>query len=358
VPQAQSFTLPILALLLCLVLPLALSVGTVETDFSETVVILLSGIGIDISALLDKPPGAVEQAVLLNIRTPRVLMALLVGAALGTSGAAMQGMFRNPLADPGLIGISAGAALGAVTIIVLGTSLPVSQKILIPGAAFAGSIVTTIAVYRLATSAGRTSVHTLILAGIAIAAIASAGIGLLSFIADDTQLRTLVFWTMGSFGSATWDNLSIASLLMLLAIAIIPLYGSTLNAILLGESDATFMGYDVERTKLILVVLVALGVGAAVSVSGIIGFVGLVTPHLLRLMIGPDNRLLLPASALLGGICWWLQIFYRAPLSHRQNSQLALSLRCWAPRFSYGCCCASANCPGARSQPDAQIVRS
>ena len=301
-PQAQSFTLPILALLLCLVLPLALSVGTVETDFSETVVILLSGIGIDISALLDKPPGAVEQAVLLNIRTPRVLMALLVGAALGTSGAAMQGMFRNPLADPGLIGISAGAALGAVTIIVLGTSLPVSQKILIPGAAFAGSIVTTIAVYRLATSAGRTSVHTLILAGIAIAAIASAGIGLLSFIADDTQLRTLVFWTMGSFGSATWDNLSIASLLMLLAIAIIPLYGSTLNAILLGESDATFMGYDVERTKLILVVLVALGVGAAVSVSGIIGFVGLVTPHLLRLMIGPDNRLLLPASALLGGI--------------------------------------------------------
>ena len=301
-PQAQSFTLPILALLLCLVLPLALSVGTVETDFSETVVILLSGIGIDSSALLDKPPGAVEQAVLLNIRTPRVLMALLVGAALGTSGAAMQGMFRNPLADPGLIGISAGAALGAVTIIVLGTSLPVSQKMLIPGAAFAGSIVTTFAVYRLATSAGRTSVHTLILAGIAIAAIASAGIGLLSFIADDTQLRTLVFWTMGSFGSATWDNLSIASLLMLLAIAIIPLYGSTLNAILLGESDATFMGYDVERTKLILVVLVALGVGAAVSVSGIIGFVGLVTPHLLRLMIGPDNRLLLPASALLGGI--------------------------------------------------------
>jgi iron complex transport system permease protein len=296
-----ALALAVLVLLLSAVCVIALGVGAVEIRPGQVLAILAAPLGLAL-------PWSVEPAqaaVLMEIRAPRVVMAGLVGAALAVSGAAMQGMFRNPLADPGLIGVSAGAALAAVAVIVLGASvLSGLERVLgaaaVPVAAFLGSLAATLLVKRLATREGRTDVATLLLAGIAIQAVAMAGTGLLSYVADDEQLRTLTFWTMGSMGGATWGALVVAAPLMLLAIVAVPLYARALNALLLGEAEAGHLGFDTERVKRVLVLIVAAAVGAAVAVSGIIGFVGLVVPHLLRLSLGPDHRWLLPGSALLG----------------------------------------------------------
>ncbi|ASJ76884.1 FecCD family ABC transporter permease [Granulosicoccus antarcticus] len=295
--------LPVLVLTLLVVVVLALAVGAVPVPMHKVVGVLLSGAGLP----LDMEFTSTEAAVVQNIRLPRVLMGLLVGGSLAVCGAALQGLFRNPLADPALVGVSSGAALGAVSVIVLSQGIlqPLAQLLglyLLPLAAFIGGVVTTLIVYRLAQSERGVPVATLLLAGIAIGALSGAGTGLLTYLSDDFQLRTLTFWTMGSLGGATWSKLGVAAVLMLLSIMLIPTQARALNAILLGESEAMHLGFDLERVKRRLIVLVALGVGAAVSVSGIIGFLGLVTPHLIRLLVGPDHRQLLPASALAGAI--------------------------------------------------------
>jgi iron complex transport system permease protein len=246
-----------------------------------------------------------EQAVLLAIRLPRVCLGILVGAALAISGATLQGLFRNPLADPGLIGVSSGAALAEVAVIVLGgglaTALPfLPQTWLLPLAAFGGGLACTMFVYRIANRGGRTDIPTMLLCGVAVNAIANAGLGLLVFISDDQQLRDLNFWLLGSLGSVTWAKLLPVVPLAGIAIAILPAFSRFLNAMLLGEAEAHHLGFDVERLKRAAVLFAALATGAAVSVSGVIGFVGLVVPHLIRLLIGPNNATLLPASALLG----------------------------------------------------------
>jgi iron complex transport system permease protein len=286
---------------LTIVTILALGTGAVEISPGEVLAIVLEPLGIGLPWPVD--PG--QAAVVMQIRAPRVVMAILVGAALAVSGAAMQGLFRNPLADPALIGVSAGGALGAVSVIVLGagfiTSLfPALAGGAVPAAAFLGALVATLLVKRLATTDGRTDVATLLLAGIAVQAVSMAGTGLLTYLADDEQLRTLTFWTMGSLGGATWQGLAFAAPLMLVAIIAIPMTARALNAMLLGEAEAGHLGIDTERLKQILILLVAGAVGAAVAVSGIIGFVGLVVPHLLRLTIGPNHFAVLPGSALLG----------------------------------------------------------
>jgi iron complex transport system permease protein len=244
--------------------------------------------------------------IIEHIRLPRTLTGLLVGATLALTGAVMQGLFRNPLADPGLIGVSSGAALGAAVSIVLGgalfSGLPSG---LMPYAtvlgAFIGGVATTLLVYRLGQSSQGTSVASMLLAGIAIAAISGAFIGLLSYIADDAMLRTLTFWNMGSLGGATFERVGVLSLCCALVWWRLPRQARALNALLLGESEARHLGVDVERVKRELVLLTALGVGACVAVSGLIGFVGLVIPHLVRLMLGADHRRVIPASMLLGG---------------------------------------------------------
>jgi iron complex transport system permease protein len=246
-----------------------------------------------------------QAMVLWGIRLPRVVLGVLVGAGLSVSGAAMQGLFRNPLADPALVGISSGAALGAVVTIVLGTALPdgwaeMAGPFLLPLAAFAGGALATLLVYRLATSGGRTSVATMLLAGVAINAVAGAGTGLMTFLADDDQLRDLMFWTLGSLGGATWTRLAVVAPLILIGVAVTLPLARPLNALLLGEAEAGHLGIDTQRVKRRVITLAALVVGAATAVSGIIGFIGLVVPHLLRLALGPDHRLLLPGSALLG----------------------------------------------------------
>lgn len=294
------WTLAALFLLLLALVLVAVGHGAMAVSPGQVLAILGERLGLTLPVDYSRQ----QEAVLLTIRLPRVLLALLVGGGLAVAGAAMQALFRNPLADPGLVGVSSGSALAAVAVIVLGTSwlpaLAPADGFGLPLAAFLGGLLATTLIYHLATSAGRTDVATLLLAGIAINAMAMAGTGLLTYMADDQQLRTLTFWTMGSLGGATWSSVGIcAPFIVLAALAILRLR-RTLNLLLLGEAEALHLGVAIDRVKRWLVVWVALLVGTAVAVSGIIGFVGLVVPHLLRLLLGPDHRHLLPGCVLLG----------------------------------------------------------
>ncbi|UYV35635.1 iron ABC transporter permease [Rhodobacteraceae bacterium D3-12] len=249
--------------------------------------------------------SARDKIILYDIRLPRTAMGVLVGAALAVSGAVMQGVFRNPLADPGLVGVSAGAGLGAIAAIVLGGTLPVALAealgyYVVPVAAFLGAWCSTLVLYRISTRRGRTSVATMLLAGIALGALAGAVSGALTYIADDAQLRTLTFWSMGSLGGATWGKLLTAAPLIILALAVSPFLAHGLNGLALGEAAAAHIGIPVQRLKNTAILMVAGATGAAVAVSGGIGFVGIVVPHLLRLIVGPDHKYLLVNSALLG----------------------------------------------------------
>ncbi|MBL8584847.1 MAG: iron ABC transporter permease [Rhizobiaceae bacterium] len=248
-----------------------------------------------------------DSIIIYEVRLPRILLGILVGAGLAVSGAVMQGLFRNPLADPGLVGVSAGASLGAVSIIVLGQGAlaPVTDllgPLSLPLTAFVGGLATTLLLYRVATRHGRTSVATMLLAGIALAALAMALTGVLIFVADDRQLRDLTFWQLGSLAGATWSKIAAVGPVIALGIATTPFIARGLNAMALGEATAGHLGIPVQRLKYVAIIAVSAMVGASVAVSGAIAFVGIVVPHLLRLAIGPDNRYLLPASALLGAI--------------------------------------------------------
>jgi iron complex transport system permease protein len=246
-----------------------------------------------------------DQLVLWSIRIPRIAAAAMVGALLAVSGAVMQGLFRNPLADPALVGVSSGGAFAAAAAIVvtdskLGESLRFMQNELLPLSAFAGSLATTIILYGIASRAGRTSIAIFLLAGLAIAAIANAGIGLLVFMADDRQLRDITFWLLGSLSGITWAKTATIAPVLALGLAACLWVARGLDVLVLGEAEAFHSGVDVERLKRISIVLVSAMTGVAVSVCGVVGFIGIVVPHLLRLTIGPAHRLLLPASALLG----------------------------------------------------------
>ncbi len=246
-----------------------------------------------------------ERVVLFDIRMPRMAMGVLVGASLAVSGAVMQGLFRYPLADPGLVGVSAGAGLGAITAIVLGGYLPLYLAgifgfYLVPFAAFIGGWGSTMILYRVSTRHGRTSVATMLLAGIALGALAGALSGVMIYLADDAQLRDLTFWGMGSLAGATWAKVFAAAPIILLAIAVAPFLARGLNGLALGEATAHHIGISVQRLKNIAILSVAAATGAAVAVSGGIGFIGIIVPHLLRLSVGPDHKYLLPNSALLG----------------------------------------------------------
>lgn len=298
--QISQKVLAVLAVLSLATLLLSTTVGPMSILWQDSLKVLL-GLG-------SASGGSHMDTIITSIRLPRAVLGMLVGAALAASGAAIQGLFRNPLADPGLIGVSGGAALAAVAVIVLGgTTLgpliawmgPYSLML----AAFGGGFVTTLLVAHIATArSGGTSTSTLLLAGIAINIITGSGIGLFTYMADDTQLRTLTFWSMGSLGGALWEVVLAAGSLILLALLLLPSLSKSLNALLLGESEARHLGVDVDRVKRRVMLLSALAVGAAVAAAGMVGFVGLIVPHLVRMTLGPDHRYLLPASALLGGL--------------------------------------------------------
>ena len=244
-------------------------------------------------------------AILGAIRLPRALLGLGVGVALGLAGAATQGILRNPLADPGLIGVSGGAALGAVTVLVLGEPLAgglpeAARPWLLPAAAFLGAGLVTLFVFRVARRGGVTSVATLILAGVAVNALVGAVIGMLAYVSDDRQLRDLTFWTMGSLGGAGWPLVLVATGLALASGAALLGFARALDLFQLGERAAFHSGLDIERAKLGVGLLTALGVGAVTAAAGPIGFVGLIAPHMARGLVGHAHRAMLPAAALVG----------------------------------------------------------
>jgi len=301
-PLLSSLRRPLPLCLLLGLLALAAAVGGLASGP------LAIGGGDILGALgLGAAPDPTVSATILQLRLPRVLLGLIVGAALAVSGAAMQGIFRNPLADPGLVGVSSGAALAAVAAIVLGGALGntlglgAAGRWLLPLASFGGAALTTLLVSRLSRVDGATQPAQMLLVGLAVNAVSGAGIGLLANIASGPALRALTFWMYGSLGRAGWPEIAVTAPVVLLALLLIPLRGRELNALLLGEAEAAHMGVDVERLKRWLVLLVLLAVGGAVALTGIIAFIGLIVPQLIRLWAGPDHRLLLPASALLGG---------------------------------------------------------
>jgi iron complex transport system permease protein len=284
-----------LVLLLIAVSVLSLGTGAAGVSLGGMARDLLSGEGL----------SPRDRVILLDIRLPRLAMGLLIGAALAMSGALMQGLFRNPLADPGIVGVGAGAGLGAVLAIVLGGMLPAGLAALVgahlvPVAAFLGGWASTLLLYRVATRGGQTSVATMLLAGIALGALAGALTGILVYLADDRQLRDLTFWNMGSLAGASWAKLAASLPLILPVLLLSPLLARGLNALALGEAQAAHLGIRVERVKRLAILGVAAATGAAVAVAGGIGFIGIVVPHLLRLATGPDHRYLLPNAALLG----------------------------------------------------------
>lgn len=251
-------------------------------------------------------PNQRDMLILYNIRLPRVLMAALVGAMLASCGAVLQGLFRNPLADPSLIGVSSGASVGASCAIVLGAAwcqgcADLGLSVVAVGA-FSGGLLAAWIVYTLSTDARGTSVATMLLTGIAISAFAGAINSLFTFFADNDMLRRISLWQMGNLDNASWVDIKACAAVLLLLGIVLPRDTQALNAMLLGESEARHLGVNVEWMKRRLMALTALGVGISVAVAGTVAFVGLIIPHLVRLLVGPDHRFLLPCSALAGAV--------------------------------------------------------
>lgn len=277
---------------------LGLNLGAVTITPIQCLAILTSKLGITFPIKFE-----VQQALVLwTIRLPRVVGGCLVGSALGMAGTAMQGLFRNPLADPGLVGVSSGAALGAVLYLVLGPLFSLPIGLFVPWAAFCGALITAWIAHGLAQREGRTLVSTLLLVGIALNSLCGAAVGLLTFMATDAQLRSIIFWNLGSLGGITWNSVGWLAFFIFPAALGLLSQQRTLNVLLLGEAEGGHLGFSIEKSKRIVLFCTALIVGAAVSFAGMIAFVGLVVPHLLRLWGGPDHRFLLPASAILGAL--------------------------------------------------------
>ena len=279
---------------------LSLALGPVSLPLFDTLRAALRLMGVPIQE------QGLEQAELIlgQIRLPRTLLGLAVGGVLALSGVAMQGLFRNPLADPALVGVSSGASLGAAIAIVGGVALGGLPEFLGPYllsfCAFVGGLAVTALVYRVGRRNGQTHVGVMLLAGIALTALAGSIVGFFTYLADDATLRTLTFWNLGSLNGASYARLW-PLLVVTAGVALwLPRRAKALNALLLGESEAGHLGINVEGLKRELVLCTALGVGAAVAAAGMISFIGLVVPHLVRLLAGPDHRVLLPASVLAG----------------------------------------------------------
>jgi len=301
--QQRRLTIIVLGIALFMAVILGLAVGPLYIPVKHVINIISDYINPFASYQHD----FVQQQVVGSLRGPRVLLGLITGASLAVAGACFQSLFRNPLADPAVIGVSAGASTAAVFYIVLGQGVVMSlfgaiPKFGLPIAAMCGALLAVAVLYVFVNRRGGINVATLLLAGIAVNAFCSAVTGVLVFLSDDQQLRELTFWTLGSLARAQWDGVIPTFIWLCLVLTVLVSLGNALNALAIGESSAFHMGVNVQRVKKILIIFGAAAVGAAVAMTGIIGFVGLVVPHIVRLMIGADNRYVLPASALMGAL--------------------------------------------------------
>ncbi len=287
-----------LALVLLAILSLFLGVYQFEYGFMETLKLLI----LDHSQL-----STTDLYVLKDIRIPRIIMAILIGSGLAVSGTSLQGMFKNPLASPDLIGITSGAVLFAAVTIVLGSYI----RTLIPEflhysllslMSFIGSILTMSFVYKMSSTNGKTNIAVLLLSGVAITALTGATTGLLTYLSTDEELRNLTFWTLGSLAGSNWTKVAILSVVILISLGALINKGKALNAMMLGEKDAEHLGVNVEKLKKRIVLFTALMVGTSVAFSGTIGFVGLIVPYILRLLFKSNYYMILPLSALCGSI--------------------------------------------------------
>lgn len=293
-----STTLLALSGVLAFIAVASITVGPMNISFSDSLR-SLTGAGSDLAPHI--------QLVINEIRLPRTILCMFIGAILAICGVVMQGLFRNPLAEPGIIGVSAGAALGGAFAIVVFADFSQNYPTLmnlaaLPFFAFLGGALTTVLVYWLGTNKFGTSVTIMLLAGVAISSLSGAAIGFMNFIADDQMLRDLTLWSMGSLAGANWSGIALAAVTLVLLMFWFQKKAMSLNALLLGESEAKHLGVPVQKLKRQLILLSAVGVGITVSISGAIGFIGLVIPHLGRMLAGPDHRTLLPISALMGAL--------------------------------------------------------
>jgi len=290
-----AFTVALVALVVLAAASAA--IGQVPTTPAEVAGSILHRIGLDWGPMPAHPAGDIT---LWEVRLPRVLLAILVGAALATAGALLQGVFANPLAEPGVIGVSSGAAVGAGAVIVLGGAFVAAWSVAL--AAFVAGLITTMLVYVLARADGRTEVVTLVLTGVAINAFAGGLIAFLLFVASPAARDQIVFWQLGSLNGATWEAVGVVAVLTVCGVLAAALVASRLDLLALGESAARHLGVDVERLRRTVIVIVAVLATAGVAFTGIIMFVGLIVPHVVRMVVGPGHRVLIPLSAIVGAV--------------------------------------------------------
>uniref|UniRef100_UPI0024543636 FecCD family ABC transporter permease n=2 Tax=Nocardia TaxID=1817 RepID=UPI0024543636 len=290
-----AFAVAVLALVVLAAASAA--IGQVPTTPAEVAGSVLHRVGLDWGPMPAHPSGDIT---LWEVRFPRVLLAILVGAALATAGALLQGVFANPLAEPGVIGVSSGAAVGAGAVIVFGGAFVAAWSV--AAAAFAGGLATTVLVYTLARANGRTEVVTLVLTGVAINAFAGGLIAFLLFVASPAARDQIVFWQLGSLNGATWDAVGVVAALTVAGVAGAAAVASKLDLLALGESAARHLGVDVEKLRRGVIVLVAVLATAGVAFTGIIMFIGLIVPHVVRMIVGPGHRVLIPLSAVVGAV--------------------------------------------------------
>jgi iron complex transport system permease protein len=282
---------------------LSIRIGAVDVSYHDIFISLAKVFGFHPQGKVD----TITEGVFVQIRLPRVMLCIVVGAGLSVSGTLMQALFRNPIVEPGLIGTSSGAAFGAALIFVVGRTFasqisPVLGTLVLPASAFIFGLIATLLVYRFSSSFGKVSVATMILVGIAINAIAASGTGFLSYIARDPQARSITFWNLGTFSGADWPSVALVFSATLLSIILAFRYSKALNALLLGEEEAGYLGIDTNKLKIKIILINTLMVAIGTSVVGVIGFVGLIVPHLLRMLGGSDNRFLIIGSTLLGAV--------------------------------------------------------
>jgi iron complex transport system permease protein len=298
--RKNKFFFPVLILLLITVLLFAIAFGAVSILPSQMFASLKH-------FFQGKDAANIYEGVFIQLRLPRVLLCAITGAILAVSGVLMQGLFRNPIVEPGLTGTSAGAALGASIVFVMAPTFSPAFKsftgpLLVPMVAFACSLLATYIVYALSKNAKRVSIMSLLLIGIAVNAVCLSGTGFMSYIARDPQARSITFWNLGTFSGASWQQVfivgSVAAIIFIFALR----YSKQLNTLLLGEEEAGYLGVDADKLKRRIMLLNTAMVSVATAFVGVISFMGLIVPHVLRLLIGSDNKKLLPASMILGAL--------------------------------------------------------